>query len=238
MQRNNKFKFGVILGSGLDSLAQSMPGYKVVSEELDGVHAKRVMLVESEENPMVLLGGRKHFYEGYTETELTSNVRIAEEFGVENLLITNAAGGVNENFMEQDLMLIDSHVNLNTKVAGSRRSFPYDEDLKERFSSICYDLNLKLYSGTYVCLPGPAYETPSEIRLLRKIGADATGMSTVPEVSEAVNRGMKVVAVSVITNVLRENSLAPASHDSILETSKNASEKLLFVVKRLANELK
>jgi len=238
MQKNNKFKFGVILGSGLDVIAESFLEKNIVSEELDGIHAKRVILIKSAETPMVLFCGRKHFYEGYSQDELIDNVKKAGEFGVEYLLVTNAAGGVNENFEESDLMLINSHVNLNAKLINERCQFPYDKELMSRFKNICYDLNLKFYDGVYACFPGPAYETPAEVTLLKKAGIDAVGMSTVPEVFEAVKRGIKVLAVSVITNLLIENCPAKASHHNILKTSQKASEKLLFVVKRLANELK
>jgi len=238
MQKNNKFKFGVILGSGLNVIADSLPGKETVSEELDGIHAKRVILVQSPETPMVLFCGRKHFYEGYSKDEIIENINKAKEFGVEYLLITNAAGGLNENFAESDLMLINSHINLNSKLAGKRFGFPYDKDLTDKFKKICYDLNIKFLDGVYACLPGPAYETPAEVKLLKKIGADAAGMSTVPEVFEAVKHGIKVLGVSVITNLLKENSTAETSHINILKTSQKASEKLLFVVKRLANELK
>jgi purine-nucleoside phosphorylase len=238
MQKNNKFKFGVILGSGLDVITDSLPGKETVSEELDGIHVKRVILVQSPETPMVLFCGRKHFYEGYSKDEIIKNVNKAKEFGVEYLLITNAAGGLNENFEESDLMLINSHINLNSKLAGKRFSFPYDKDLTDRFKKICYDLNIRFFDGVYACLPGPAYETPAEVKLLKKIGADAAGMSTVPEVFEAVKHGIKVLGVSIITNLLKENSIAETSHFNILKTSQKASEKLFFVVKRLANELK
>ena len=238
MQKNNKFKFGVILGSGLDVISDSFPEKEIVSEELDGIHSKRVIIIQSPETPMVLFCGRKHFYEGYSKDELIDNVKKAGEFGVEYLLVTNAAGAVNENFEESDLMLINSHVYLNTKLINKRCQFPYDKDLIDRFKYICYDLNLKFHDGVYACLPGPAYETPAEIALLKKIGVDAVGMSTVPEVFEAVKLGIKVFAVSVITNLLKENSPIKANHFNILKTSQKASEKLLFVVKRLANELK
>lgn len=238
MQKNNKFKFGIILGSGLDVIADSLPGKKTVSEELDGIHAKRVILVKSPSAPMVIFCGRKHFYEGYSSDEIIGNIYKAKEFGLEYLLITNAAGGLNLNFEKTDLMLVNSHINLNSKSAWGRHVFPYDKDLKNKFKKICYELNIKFHDGVYACLQGPAYETQAEIKFQKKIGADAAGMSTIPEVLEAVKQGIKVLAVSVITNLLKENTLAKTNHYSVLKTSKKASEKLLFVVKRLANELK
>jgi purine-nucleoside phosphorylase len=238
MQKNNMIKFGVILGSGLDKVADYFPSAKLLSEEHHGIHPKRILLVEDSDNFTVLYCGRKHFYEGYSRDEINANIEDAVSRGVEYLLMTNAAGGLNVNYEESDLMMIHSHINLNSKLSGDRISFPYDGELIDRFKNICYDLNAKFYSGIYACLPGPAYETNSEIRFLKKTGADAVGMSTVPEVLHAKKLGIKVLGVSVITNLLKENLHFMTAHNSVLETSKKASEKLFFVVKRLANELK
>jgi purine-nucleoside phosphorylase len=238
MRKNNIVKFGVILGSGLDSVADYFSKTKLVSEEQKGIHSKRILLAEDSRNPIVLYCGRKHFYEGYSQDEIYSNIDDAVSRGVKYLLITNAAGGLNVNYEESDLMMIHSHINLNTKLKSEMISFPYDEELSEKFKQICFKLKTKFYSGIYACLPGPAYETNSEIRLLKKTGADAVGMSTVPEVLHAKKLGIKVLGVSVITNLLRENQYFTTTHESVLETSKKASKKLFFVVKRLANELK
>jgi purine-nucleoside phosphorylase len=238
MQENNKVKFGVILGSGLNRVADYFPSAELVSKEPLGIHSKRIFKVDDQVNPVMLYCGRKHFYEGYSTDEINHNINDAASRGIEYLLITNAAGGLNVNFEESDLMLIHSHINLNSKLIGERISFHYDEMLNEKFKNICFDLNTKFYSGIYACLPGPAYETNSEIRFLKKTGADAVGMSTVPEVLHAKKLGIKVLGVSVITNLLRENKHFITTHQGVLETSKKASEKLFFVVKRLANELK
>jgi purine-nucleoside phosphorylase len=238
MQKNNKAELGIVLGSGLDSVAGYFPSAKLVFKEPQGIHSKRIFLVGDLNNPAVLYCGRKHFYEGYSQDEINSNVDDAASRGVKYLLITNAAGGINVNYEESDLMLIQSHINLNSKLTGEKISFPYDEGLNERFKNICYDMNTKFYNGIYACLPGPAYETNSEIRFLKKTGADAVGMSTVPEAFHAKKLGIKVLGVSVITNLLKENIHSVTTHKSVLETSKKASKKLFFVVKRLANELK
>ena len=238
MQKNKKVKFGVILGSGLDRVADYFPSAKLVSEEQQGIHSKRIYLVNEPGKPALLYCGRRHFYEGYTREEINANIDDAFTRGVRYLLITNAAGGINVNFHESDLMLIKSHVNLNSKLVNKRIGFPYDLEMEDKFRRICFALKIKFYSGVYACLPGPAYETSSEIGLLKKTGADAVGMSTVPEVIHAKKLGIKVIGVSVITNLLRENLPSGTTHTGVLETSKKASEKLFFVVKRLANELK
>jgi len=238
MQKISKVKLGVILGSGLDRAADFFPSAELISEELHGIHSKRIFLVDDLRNPVILYCGRKHFYEGYSQDEINANIEDAASRGVEYLLITNAAGGLNVNYEESDLMMIHSHINLNSKLRSERISFPYDKELNERFKNICYALNTKFYDGIYACLPGPAYETNSEILFLKKTGADAVGMSTVPEVLHAKKLGIKVLGVSVITNLLKENIHSLTTHKSVLETSKKASEKLFFVVKRLSNELK
>ena len=238
MRKNKAVKFGVILGSGLDKVADYFPKTKLISEEQKGIHSKRILLVEDSRSPVILYCGRKHFYEGYSRDEINSNIDDAESRGVRYILITNAAGGLNVNYEETDLMMIHSHLNLNSKLKGEMFSFPYDEELIEKFKKICFSLKTKFYSGVYACLPGPAYETNSEISFLKKTGADAVGMSTVPEVMHAKKVGLKVLGVSVITNLLRENLPSGTAHTDVLETSKKASEKLFFVVKRLASELK
>ncbi len=238
MQENSKVKFGVILGSGLDVIADMFPERSLISEKSPGIHKRRIYKVSYEDSGILLICGRSHFYEGFSKEEITSNVLEAKANGVEYLLITNAAGGINVNLKEADIMLINSHINLNTKLIFKRRQIRYDSGISGVFSKTCRDLKIKFYNGVYASLPGPAYETNSEIKLLKKTGADAVGMSTIPEVFEALKQGIKVIAVSVITNLLRENTSSETSHLTILKTSKIASERLFFVVKRLANELK
>jgi purine-nucleoside phosphorylase len=238
MQRNNKVKFAVILGSGLDVIADFFPSRKLISEDKSGIHLKRVYLAQADDSQVLLFCGRRHYYEGYSAGEITSNIDDALARGVEYILLTNAAGGINVNFDESDLMLISSHINFNSKLISKRTKFPYDRSLMEYFSRTCRELKVKLHNGVYACLPGPAYETGSEIGFLKKTGADAAGMSTVPEILHASKLGIKVLAVSVITNILVQNMPSVTSHLDILKTSQKASEKLFFVVKSFANELK
>lgn len=238
MQENKKVKFGVILGSGLDHLADFFPEHKLISEKSPGIHKRRIYEVNTPDSRILLFCGRSHYYEGFSTEEITSNVSEAKSRGIEYLLITNAAGGINVNFEESDLMLINSHINLNPKLIFDKRQIIYDAYLLEIFTKVCNDLKIKFYNGIYASLPGPAYETNAEIRLLRKVGADSVGMSTIPEVFEASKQGIKVIGLSVITNLLKENSSSGINHLAVLKTSKTATEKLFFVVKRLANELK
>lgn len=238
MLENNKVKFGVVLGSGLDTIADLFTEKKIVSEKSPGIHKRRVYEVRDSGSSTMLFCGRSHFYEGFTAEEITSNITEAKSRGIEYLLITNAAGGINVNFEESDFMLINSHINLNSKLLYDKKQINYDEKLRNLFTKVCSDLKIKLHNGVYASLSGPAYETNAEIKFLKKTGADAVGMSTIPEVFEASKSGIKVIGLSVITNLLRENSSTVINHKAVLKTSKCASEKLFFAVKRLANELK
>lgn len=238
MLKNNKVKFGVILGSGLDYLANFFPERRLISGISPGVHRRRIYEVITPELSLVLFCGRSHYYEGYPASEITSNVLEAKSRGVENLLITNAAGGLNVNFEESDMMLITSHINLNSKLAANRKPVIYNTNLSDLFAEVCRELKIKLHHGVYASLQGPAYETNAEIRLLKKAGADAVGMSTVPEAFEASKHGIKIIALSVITNLLREDLRSGINHAAVLKTSKAATEKLFLAVKRLAIELK
>jgi purine-nucleoside phosphorylase len=238
MQGINKVNFAVILGSGLDAIAGFFPSRRLISEDKSGIHRKRVFLAEADKSRILLFCGRRHYYEGYSAREITASIDDASAYGVKYILLTNAAGGLNVNFEESDLMLINSHVNFNSKLQGKRTEISYNKTLMERFTETCSELKVKIHNGVYACLPGPAYETCSEISFLKRAGADAAGMSTVPEMLYGFNLGIKMLAVSVITNILVQNIPSVTSHSGILKTSQKASEKLFFVVKSFANELK
>lgn len=232
-----KPRLAIILGSGLDVIADSIARKKLLSRDTKGVHEKRTYIAEIDGIPALVFCGRKHHYEGFSREELTYNVRVAKEFGVEYFLITNAAGGLNVNFREADLMLITSHVNFNPKLYLPGKKILYNTGYCEKFRKICSDLKIRLFDGVYGCLPGPAFETPSEIRMLKKFGVDAVGMSTIPEVFAAQNNIIKILVISVITNILKENDIKPLSHSHVLEVSRKALEPLKKTIYRLIREL-
>lgn len=228
---------GLILGSGVDLNDELLTDKNVIFEESKGVHHKLIFTCYLGGKEIIVFKGRRHFYEGHTFEELTSNIKIAKEFGVKNLLITNAAGGINENFCEGDLMLIRSHINFIEKLKLPQVSINYRLSLQEKFREACRKAEVKLHEGTYGCYSGPTYETKAEIRFQKKIALDAAGMSTIPEVFDANYNNINVIAVSVITNMLKENAVAVALHDEVLRMAKIASSHLNKVLPLFISEL-
>ena len=183
--------------------------------------------------------GRVHFYEGWTMQQVTFNVRLAGMFGVETMVITNAAGGVNAEFEVGDFMLIADHINMmgdnplmgdNVDAWGPR--FPdmskvYDPALRERARVYADEYGITLREGVYSAGTGPAYETPAEVRMARMLGADAVGMSTVPEAIAARHMGLKVLGLSTITNMAAGMTDQPLSHEEVQEASEKVKDQLL-----------
>ncbi len=237
MINNNNIALALILGSGIELNEGIFEDRKMILEDPKGIHKKQIYTCSFGGKTILVFKGRKHFYEGQTYEEITSNVKLAKSRNIKNIIITNAAGGLNENFAEGDLMLIDSHINFIDKLVYQKAEFPYSEFLAGRLKEICLQKNIKLHEGVYGCYPGPTYETKSEIKMQKRFMIDAAGMSTIPEVYAAKKARMNVAAISVITNLLKENSVIPASHESILSTAKIASEKLNTILSELISEL-
>jgi purine-nucleoside phosphorylase len=216
----------IILGSGIELDPDRIRDINVLKRECKGVHNKLRYTCTFEGREIFVLQGRKHFYEGYKYNELTEDIRLVKEMGAANLIITNAAGGVNNNFNVSDLMLIRSFVNLNSRLVYKKNPFPYDIKLAELFLTSCSNAGVAIHEGVYGYYQGPTYETKAEVRFQRKYNIDAAGMSTIPESSEASLNGIKVAAVSVITNILKENNLEPADHETVISSAKAASGNL------------
>ncbi|MFT3711565.1 MAG: purine-nucleoside phosphorylase [Archangium sp.] len=232
-------KLGVILGSGLGAFADSLEkpiaiDYRDLPEfptsSVHG-HAGRLVLGFRGNVPIVAMQGRVHFYEGYAPWQVAFPARVLCRLGVKHLTVTNAAGGINGNFKVGDLMAITDHLNLagfnplvgpNVEALGPRfpdMSHAYDPALLETLRKVGRDLGVGLREGVYVALSGPSYETPAEIRMLRTLGGDAVGMSTVPEVIVASHMGVKVTGISCITNLAAGISQHKLSHDEVSETA-------------------
>jgi purine-nucleoside phosphorylase len=187
----------------------------------------------------MLCQGRFHAYEGYSLRQVTFPVRMMASLGVKTLIVTNAAGGLNPLFKAGDLMLICDHINLmgdnplvgeNIDAWGPR--FPdlsqvYDRGLREKTAAVARRLGIGLRQGVYVAVKGPSLETPAETRFLRQIGADAVGMSTVPEVITAVHAGLRVLGISVISNVNLPDAMAPIAIEAIIDTVARAEPQLV-----------
>jgi len=239
-----KPSIGLILGSGLNPLAQDVknpisipydeiPGFPVTTVE---GHVGKLIAGELNEVPVVIMQGRPHYYEGYSIQQVTFPVKTMQLMGVRTLIVTNAAGGLNPSFKAGDLMLITDHINLPGMAGLNPLRGPNDESLGPRFVDMlnAYDPKLRslahkaakkagieLWEGVYVMVAGPNYETSAEVRFLRLIGADAVGMSTVPEVLAARHGSMRVLGISGISNVipLQPTDKGP-DHEEVLEAGK------------------
>lgn len=241
-----RFEFTVVLGSGLSSFASRMEGRTTVPyAEIPGFpvstvkgHAGEVVAGNIGGHRVLCFAGRSHYYEGYDAATVTIPVRMAQALGVHAALFTNAAGGIADRLRLGDLMIIEDHLNLLTadsplrgladEVFGSKfvnMYTAYDPMMTRALESVGERLSLPVASGVYAALSGPQFETRAEIRMLRVLGADAVGMSTIPEVIVANQAGMRVGAVSVITD-LATDTVTELSHEQVLATARNADEHL------------
>lgn len=234
-------KIGIILGSGLNNFANELESPKVIFEDNNSFHKLRIFSGKVEGKNVMLFSGRRHFYEGYSRNEIVENVIKANQSGIKFLIVTNAAGGINGSFKVSDLMIITSHYNFLNNNFSQRGSVSfYDKKLNEKIKILgrCNKMNLRC--GSYLCSPGPMYETKSEIKFLSDFGVDAVGMSTVPEVTFANSIGIKTLALSCITNMLSENSQAPVTHNEVIEAGAAAYanfSKLLKIIILNSEEL-
>jgi len=252
-----KPEVAIVLGSGLGGLTESieesvrMPYSMIPNFPVSTVKGHKGELVFGvlSGRKVVALEGRFHFYEGYSMKEITFPIRVLRLLGAEYLIVTNAAGGVNPLFKPGDLMIIVDHINLmpenplrgpNDESLGPR--FPsmheaYSKKLVELAQEVALKLGIKLSPGIYVALQGPNLETPSEYRMVRILGGDAVGMSTVPEVIVANHMGMKVTGFSIITNVANPYDPKPTTHDEVVAVSRRAAKNLMLLVKELLRRL-
>lgn len=249
-------RVAIILGSGLGGLAgeiadaarvpyQDVPGFPGAS--VHG-HAGELVLGTLAGVPVAAFSGRFHAYEGHPLQLTAFPVRVAHALGAGTLVVSNAAGGVNTGFLPGDLMVIEDHLNLmfGSPLTGSAEAgdvrFPdmsvaYDPDLRDCLHTVANDMGVQLRAGVYAALPGPAYETPAEVRMLRILGADAVGMSTVPEVTMARMLGMRVAGVSCITNLAAGVQAAALDHSEVLETTARVAERFQGLIRGLVATL-
>ncbi len=257
IQSETKFKpkTGIILGTGLGKLAYSIE--PEITIPYDAIPHMPVSTVESHSGRLIFgklngvdvvaMQGRFHYYEGYDLAQVTFPVRVLKLLGIERLFISNAAGGLSPDFELADLMLITDHINLlpdnplrgaNLNELGPR--FPdmfhtYDPDMQQKAKKVAADLGINLQRGVYVSVPGPNLETPAEYKYLRTIGADAVGMSTVPEVIVARHMNLPVCAVSVITDLCTPEALEQVTIEKVLAAAAQAEPKLTRLLTKLVN---
>jgi purine-nucleoside phosphorylase len=253
-------KVGIILGSGLGPLADAIedavviPASEIPHWPVSTVigHQGRLIVGRLEGQPVLALQGRVHYYEGYSMGQVVLPVRVMQRLGIDTLIVTNAAGAVNPAFEPGDLMLITDHVNLigmaglnplrgpNLDTFGVRfpdMSQAYDRSLLALARQVASEAGLPLQEGVYVALSGPSFETPADLRFLRLIGADAVGMSTVPEVTTARHGGVRVLGISGISNKANLDGNTLTTHEEVLEAGKQLVPKLIVVVRGVLSRL-
>lgn len=253
---------GLVLGSGLSPLAEAvtsadiLPYGQIPHFPVSTVvgHAGRLMIGDLAGVPVCAMQGRFHFYEGYSQAQVTFPIRVMHLLGIHTLILTNAAGGINPSFRAGDLMVIDDHINFmgmaganplygpNLDAFGPR--FPsmtdvYSPALRASADRVAAQQGESLRHGVYGALSGPTFETPAEVRFLRSIGIDAVGMSTAPEATIARHAGMRVFGISTITNVAIDiiDSNAETSHEEVLETGRAVVPRLTRLLMGILAEM-
>jgi len=251
-----KPEIGIILGSGLGEIAEEIKGVEISYSEIPGFkssevqgHAGKLVIGKLGSKSVVAMQGRLHYYEGNTIQEVVYPVRVMKLLGIEKLIVTNAAGGVNTSFIPGDLMIIADHLNLlgNNPLIGKNNdefgprfldmSYAYDKNFISLAEKTAKDLNIKTQKGVYAALTGPTYETPSEVRMLRTLGADAVGMSTVPEVIVANHMGVKVLGISCITNMAAGILDQPLNHAEVIETADKVKNDFKTLIKTIIEKM-
>jgi purine-nucleoside phosphorylase len=253
-------RVGMILGSGLGPLAEQVedpdivpyakvPGWPVSSVE---GHVGQLVLGNLEGQPVAVMQGRTHYYEGYDMPRLGLPVRVMQKLGIEILIVTNAAGAVNPDFEPGDLMMLTDHLNLlgmagqnplrgpNLDEYGPR--FPdmskvYDRQLQALARQVAVEEKLGMREGVYCCLAGPSFETPADLRFLRGVGVDAVGMSTVPEATVARHGGTRVLGVSGISNKANLDGATETTHAEVLEAGRVLVPKLTSLLRGVLRKL-
>lgn len=245
---------GLILGSGLGALSEAVedpiiiPYHDLTGWPISTVegHAGELVIGKLEGQYVLVMNGRIHYYEGYEMSQVTLPIRVMQRLGIKTLIVTNAAGGINQDFVPGNPMLITDHLNFlgmagvnplrgpNMDEFGTRfpdMSQPYDRELAEITRSVAREQGLTLYEGVYVCLSGPTFETPADLRFLAGAGVDAVGMSTVPEVIVANHGGQRVLGISGITNSSNLYGEAETTHEEVIETGLILAPKMMELIR-------
>jgi purine-nucleoside phosphorylase len=249
-------KIAIVLGTGLGNFSDeieisveipyhNIPGFPVSG--VDG-HKGSLLFARYQNIPVIVMQGRVHFYEGYSMEQIIYPIRLFHILGIENLIITNAAGGMNAEFMVGDLMIINDHINMmpnpliGEHIPEFGPRFPdmsevYDKHLIEKAKAIARHQNIRIFEGCYVAVTGPTYETPAEYKFYHLIGGNAIGMSTVPEVIAARQMGMKCFAISVITDLGIGDNIPLLTHEMVQEAANETEPKVAAIIKGLILEM-
>ncbi len=250
-------EIGIILGTGLGQIVNDIevlsevnyneiPNFPIATVEF---HKGKLIYGNLSGKKVIVMQGRFHLYEGYTLQDVTFPVRIMEKLGIKTLLVSNAAGAINLNFKKSELMLIEDHINLQggsplafkgVEALGTRftdMSAPYDAEINSRFKAIAKTNNIILHEGVYASVVGPQLETRAEYRMLKIMGADAVGMSTVPEIIVANHLNLKVAAISVLTDECDPEHLKPVDITDIIASATQAEPHMITLFKTLIKTL-
>jgi len=248
---------GIVLGSGLGNFLSELEIETSISYQdiphfpfstVEG-HAGKLVFGELNGKKVVAMAGRFHFYEGYSAQEVVYPIRLMKFLGIKNLLLSNAAGGLNTSFKVGDLMIINDHISMsivnpligkNEDALGARfpdMSEPYCKEIIKKAKAVGKELKINLHEGVYYGVTGPTFETHAEYRMIHRLGADAVGMSTVQENITAVHMGLKVFAISVITDMGIRDDDTVITHEEVLEAAKHAEPRLTSIFKELVARL-
>jgi len=256
-QFKQTFDTGIILGSGLGNLVSEIdietivPYSEIPHFPLSTVegHGGKLIFGKLGNVSVIAMQGRFHYYEGYDMKQVTFPVRVMKELGVKKLIISNAAGGMHDDFEIGELMVIRDHINLfpesplrgkNDPKLGVRfpdMSATYYEPWRKKALEIAERNGIRLSTGVYAGVPGPCLETPAEYKMLKILGADAVGMSTVPEVIVAIHSGIKVFAISIITDLGVEGKIVKVTHEDVVRVAAAQEPKMTLIIKELVNEI-
>ena len=252
-----KPEIGMILGSGLGVLGDEIQNPVIVKYDeiphfpkstVQG-HKGQLVIGELDGKIVLVMQGRFHYYEGYDIQDVVFPVRVMKQMGIEKMVVTNAAGGSNKTFVPGDLMLITDHINFafNNPLMGKNydelgprfpdMSHAYDEAYCELARECAKSNNLEIKEGSYMWFTGPTYETPAEVKMAQILGADAVGMSTVPEVIAAVHMGMLVLGISCITNMAAGILDQPLAHDEVIETTERVKGNFIQLVRSIVEKM-
>ncbi len=246
-------KVGIVLGTGLGGLSEeieqevAIPYQEIPNFPVSTVsgHQGALILGRLSDTPVVALQGRFHYYEGYDMQTLTFPIRVMQALGMEQIFLSNASGGVEPNFEIGDIMLIEDHINLlpsnplvgpNDERLGPRfldMSEVYDPQLIEKAERVAQDQGVAIKKGVYAAISGPCFETPAEYRYIRRIGADAIGMSTIPEAITARHMGVQCFAVSIITDLGVEGKIEKVSHEDVKKEASKVEHRMTGIIKEM-----
>lgn len=248
-------EIGIILGSGLGDFAQGIKSIVIPYSEIPDFeeskikgHRGNLVFTELYGKKTVIMQGRYHFYEGHSMEKVVYPIKVLKKLGIKKLIVTNAAGAINKEFNPADLMLITDHINLmpnpligeNDDSLGTR--FPdmsevYKKYLIELAQQCAQELNITLRKGVYIALTGPSYETPAEIKMAHILGADAVGMSTVPEAIVSNYCGIDVLGISCLANYAAGVSEEPLSHEDVIASTNSAKEKFKSLILKILEKI-